>query len=74
MKGANSVFYNLDEVKIRAEFKYDDINQIYELFEELGEGTFSIVYRARFLPTNEIHAVKITKANILNDFMIDLVK
>ena len=74
MKGVNSVFYNLDEIKIRAEFKYDDINQIYELFEELGEGSFSKVYKARFIPTNEIHAVKITKANILNEFMIDLVK
>lgn len=42
--------------------------------EELGEGSFSKVYKARFLPTNEIHAVKITKANILNEFMIDLVK
>jgi serine/threonine protein kinase len=74
LKGANSVFYNLDEVKIRAEFKYDNINEIYELFEELGEGSFSKVYRARFIPTNDIHAVKITKAGLLNEFMIDLVK
>ena len=44
------------------------------MFEELGEGAFSKVYRARFLPTNEIHAVKIPKPALLNDFMIDLAK
>jgi serine/threonine protein kinase len=38
---------------------YTDISQIYEFFEVLGEGSFSKVYKAKFLPSGEIIAVKV---------------
>jgi len=39
---------------------YSTVEQIYELFEVLGEGSFSKVYRALFKPTGEIIAVKVS--------------
>ena len=37
-------------------YLYTDISQIYEFFEVLGEGSFSKVYKAKFLPSGEIIA------------------
>ena len=40
-------------------YLYTDIAQLYEFFEVLGEGSFSKVYKAKFLPSGEIIAVKV---------------
>lgn len=40
-------------------YLYTDISQLYEFFEVLGEGSFSKVYKAKFLPSGEIIAVKV---------------
>ena len=40
-------------------FLYTDISQLYEFFEILGEGSFSKVFKAKFLPSGEIIAVKV---------------
>lgn len=40
-------------------YLYTDISQLYEFFEVLGEGSFSKVYKAKFLHSGEIIAVKV---------------
>lgn len=62
------IFYNLDDaqngtskLKYKKEFVYNGLEELYEFFEILGEGSFSIVYRAKFLPTQELIAVKVSK-------------
>ncbi len=35
------------------------VKELYEFFEKLGEGAFCKVYRALYIPTNEIIAVKV---------------
>ena len=40
-------------------YLYTDIAQLYEFFEVLGEGSFSKVFKAKFLPSGEIIAVKV---------------
>ena len=63
------IFYNLDEIKearrgpkseYKTEFAYNDVNELYEFYEKIGEGAFSDVYRCKFLPTDEIIAVKVS--------------
>jgi serine/threonine protein kinase len=44
-------------------YKYTDISQLYEFFEVLGEGSFSKVYKAKFLPSGEMIAVKVSILN-----------
>jgi hypothetical protein len=39
---------------------YESIDELYQFFELLGEGTFSKVYRALFHPTGEYIAVKVS--------------
>ncbi len=51
-------------------YKYSDANELYEFFEQLGEGGFSHCFRARFIPTNEIMAVKILKTEKSTDSII----
>ena len=36
------------------------MDQIYEIFEMIGQGTFSFVYKAKFIPTGKIIAVKVS--------------
>lgn len=62
-----SIFYNLDDaqsgtskLKYKKEFVYNGLEELYEFFEPLGEGTFSVVYKAKFLPTGEMIAVKVS--------------
>jgi len=50
------------------------VNELYEFHEILGEGAFSKCYRAKFLPTNEIIAVKITRNERQTDIILNLVK
>lgn len=63
------IFYNLDEVKesrrgpkseYKQEFAYNDVNELYEFYEKIGEGAFSDVYRCKLLVTDEIIAVKVS--------------
>ena len=60
----SGVFFNHDEALLNKSNKkglmYSTVEQIYELFEVLGEGSFSKVYRALFKPTGEIIAVKVS--------------
>lgn len=60
----SGVFYNHDEALLNKRDKkgllYSTVEQIYELYEVLGEGSFSKVYRAHFKPTGEIIAVKVS--------------
>lgn len=44
----------------KTEFAYNDVNELYEFHEKIGEGAFSDVYRCKFLPTDEIIAVKVS--------------
>lgn len=41
-------------------YKYDNSTKLYEYYEQIGEGSFSKVYRAKFLPTGEVMAVKVS--------------
>jgi len=63
---SQNVFINLDEHP-RLKLKYDSIKKLYELYEMLGEGSFSKVYRAKYIPTGEIIAVKVS---IIHPFLI----
>lgn len=56
----NGVFYNLDAT-VELEYQYQNQDELYEFFEDIGEGAFSNVKRALFLPTGEEMAVKILK-------------
>lgn len=56
----NGVFYNLDAVS-QSELIYENVNELYEFYEQLGEGGFGAVFKAKFLPTGEIIAVKVLK-------------
>ena len=38
-----------------------DPREYYEIHEKLGEGSFCKVYRALYIPTNEMIAVKVCK-------------
>ena len=56
------VFLNGEDITT---FYYDFLEtqistQLYEYYEMLGEGSFSKVFRAKFLPTSEIIAVKVS--------------
>ena len=59
-----NIFYNLDEIWAQKltqdKYKYDNSTMLYEYFEPIGEGSFSKVFRAKFLPTGEILAVKVS--------------
>jgi len=58
------IFYNLDEIQRPNETYYEDVSQLYEFYEgQLGEGNFSKVYKAKFVPTGEILAVKVSELN-----------
>ena len=41
-------------------YKITSADQLYEFYEMVGEGSFSKVYRAKFLPTGQIMAVKVS--------------
>ena len=41
------------------------LNEYYEIQEKLGEGSFCKVYRALYIPTNEIIAVKVSTIDII---------
>lgn len=61
-------FYDIDErqkamISSNNKYKYTDISQLYEFFEVLGEGSFSKVYKAKFLPSGEMIAVKVSILN-----------
>ena len=45
---------------VQDKYKYDNSTKLYEYYELIGEGSFSKVYRAKFLPTGEIMAVKVS--------------
>lgn len=49
------------------EYQYDNENELYEIFEKLGEGGFSTVHRCHFLPTGEEMALKIIKDDRLTE-------
>ena len=64
----NGVFYNLD-VMLETAYKYNNPEEIYDFYEELGEGGFSTYFK----PTGEEMAVKILKAeksfkSVINTF------
>ena len=66
-KNGGSVFYNLDEKweqeHTQTKYRYSNSTELYEYYEMLGEGSFSKVFRAKFLPTSEIIAVKVSLHN-----------
>ena len=59
-----NIFYNLDEIwednQVQDKYKYANSTMLYEYYEMIGEGGFSKVFRAKFLPTGEIMAVKVS--------------
>ena len=69
----NGVFYNLDAC-VDGNHRYEKSTELYEFHEKIGEGGFSEVYRATFLPTDEEMAVKILKTTQWSDQVIDLFK
>ena len=66
-KNEGQIFYNLDEIwadnLVQDKYKYGNSTKLYEYYELIGEGGFNKVYRAKFLPTGEIMAVKVSKVN-----------
>lgn len=69
----NGVFYNLD-AQVKAEYQYEDEKELYEIYEKIGEGAFSIVYRALFKPTMDIIAVKILRPEKDSNKVIECLK
>jgi serine/threonine protein kinase len=65
----NGVYYNLD-AQVEFEYIYENQNELYEFFNEIGEGAFSNVRRALFLPTGEEMAVKILKEEKETSYII----
>ena len=55
-------------------YKYTDSTELYEYYELIGEGGFNKVFRAKFLPTGEIMAVKILKLASTNTNYINFLK
>lgn len=55
-------------------YKYNDPEELYDFYEELGEGGFSTCFRAYFKPTGEEMAVKILKAEKCYKSVIDTFK
>jgi serine/threonine protein kinase len=53
---------------------YESIEELYEFHEKMGEGGFSEVYRATFIPTDEEMAVKILKENRWTEQIIEMFK
>jgi serine/threonine protein kinase len=51
---------NLDDRVNKQKYKYEHVDEIYEFFEMVGQGAFSHVYRAKFIPTGQIIAVKVS--------------
>ena len=56
----NGIFYNLD-AQDDAAYQYEEIDELYEFYEEIGQGAFNVVYRAKFKPWDKIMAVKILR-------------
>jgi hypothetical protein len=56
----NGVFYNLD-AEVKGQYIYEDPKELYEFYEQIGEGAFSQVFKAKFIGTGEMMAVKILK-------------
>lgn len=69
----NGIFYNLDAQEDPL-YQYDDINDLYEFFEQLGQGAFSTVFRARFKPLDKIMAVKVLKDEKNNELQQQLTR
>jgi serine/threonine protein kinase len=63
-RNEGKIFYNLDEMwatsNVQDKYKYANSTKLYEYYEPIGEGAFSKVFRAKFLPTGEILAVKVS--------------
>lgn len=69
----NGVYYNLD-AQVELEYQYQNQDELYHFFDEIGEGAFSNVRRALFLPSGEEMAVKILKSEKETQYVISLVK
>jgi serine/threonine protein kinase len=57
---SHDFFLNLDDQANRNIYKIKKVDELYEFFEMIGEGSFSKVYRAKFRPTGQIMAVKVS--------------
>jgi serine/threonine protein kinase len=57
-----------------SKYSYEDENDLYILYEKIGEGAFSTVHRGLFKPTGEIIAVKILKEERCTPKVIESVK
>ena len=44
-------FLNLDDRVNKQKYKYESVDEIYEFFEMVGQGAFSQVFKAKFIPT-----------------------
>ena len=53
------VFLDLDSDANRRMQKFSSVDELYQFHEVVGEGSFSRVYRATFLPTQDVMAVKV---------------
>lgn len=69
----NGVFYNLD-VQMDSKYSYEDENELYTFQDKIGEGAFSVVFKAIFKPTGETIAVKILKEDRCTQKVIESVK
>lgn len=54
------MFYNLD-AQAQHEYQFETEEELYQFQDKIGEGAFSVVYKAVFIPTQELIAVKILK-------------
>ena len=68
------VFYNLDDRAMKKALKYESEEELYTFYEQMGEGSFSHVFKAMFKPTGEVMAVKIIKAEKDTETLRELMK
>ena len=75
---SNSIFdgilYNLDAETIPHSYQFEDDTELYEFYENIGEGAFSTVHRVMFLPTGQEMALKVIKEDKLTTTIMNMTK
>ena len=60
--------------KLKGAINFSNINDIYEIQEQIGKGKFAIVYKGKHKATNRTVAIKILNKKDMNTIDLELVK